>query len=173
MGMQRLGRLLLQNPRCAWEALLLLLLLLLPWPAPAKGRWHLCSVHGRRAPGVCLNHDSPPCTPSARGPPQVCQVTLPASGGRLLIGSDGLWDAVHPKTAAHHTRDMPAAEAAHRLLALAIKKDRLKDDVTGGWGGVGDTGRAVPAVCLGCRNDASRPARGVPAGAEKCAPKTH
>ena len=28
---------------------------------------------------------------------QVCQVTLPASGARLLIGSDGLWDAVHPK----------------------------------------------------------------------------
>jgi serine/threonine protein phosphatase PrpC len=63
----------------------------------------------------------------------VCQVTLPARGGRLLIGSDGLWDAVHPKTAAHHTREMAAAEAAHKLLALAIKADRLKDDVTGGF----------------------------------------
>jgi serine/threonine protein phosphatase PrpC len=64
--------------------------------------------------------------------PEVCQVTLPATGGRLLIGSDGLWDAVHPKTAAHHVRDMSVAEAAPKLLALAIKADRLKDDVTGG-----------------------------------------
>ncbi|KAL4448974.1 hypothetical protein ABPG77_007691 [Micractinium sp. CCAP 211/92] len=62
--------------------------------------------------------------------PEICQVTLPARGARLLIGSDGLWDALQPKTAAHHCRDMTAAEAAHRLLALAIKKDRLKDDVT-------------------------------------------
>ena len=62
-------------------------------------------------------------------------MTLPATGARLLIGSDGLWDAVHPKTAAHHTREMAAAEAAHKLLALAIKADRLKDDVTGGWAG--------------------------------------
>ena len=58
-------------------------------------------------------------------------MTIPSTGGRLLIGSDGLWDAVHPKTAAHHCRDMTAAEAAHKLLALAIKADKLKDDVTG------------------------------------------
>lgn len=49
---------------------------------------------------------------------------------RLFIASDGLWDAVHPKTAAHHTRDMTAADAAHKLLSMAIKKDNLKDDVT-------------------------------------------
>lgn len=62
--------------------------------------------------------------------PEICQVSIPLEGARLIIGSDGLWDAIHPKTAAHHTREMPAAEAAHRLLALAIKKDKLKDDVT-------------------------------------------
>ncbi|GAB4820030.1 hypothetical protein N2152v2_007076 [Parachlorella kessleri] len=62
--------------------------------------------------------------------PEICQVTIPAGGARLLIGSDGLWDAVQPKSAANHTREMPAGEAAHRLLALAIKKDALKDDVT-------------------------------------------
>ena len=70
-------------------------------------------------------------------------MTIPAGGARLLIGSDGLWDAIQPKSAANHTREMPAGEAAHRLLALAIKKDALKDDVTsessfrawyrGGW----------------------------------------
>ena len=58
-------------------------------------------------------------------------MTIPSTGGRLLIGSDGLWDAIHPKTAAHHCRSMTAAEAAHKLLALAIKADGLKDDVTG------------------------------------------
>ena len=34
-----------------------------------------------------------------------------------------------------HPDHMAAAEAAHKLLALAIKADRLKDDVTGGWAG--------------------------------------
>ena len=60
----------------------------------------------------------------------VVQVTVPKDGARLIIGSDGLWDAVHPKTAAHHTREMTASEASHKLLSMAIKKDRLKDDVT-------------------------------------------
>ena len=61
---------------------------------------------------------------------EVSQVTIPRDGARLIIGSDGLWDAVHPKTAAHHTREMTASEASHKLLAMAIKKDNLKDDVT-------------------------------------------
>jgi len=62
--------------------------------------------------------------------PEVCQVTIPYEGARLLIGSDGLWDALHPKTAAHHVRNLTAEAAAHRLLHLAINKDHLKDDVT-------------------------------------------
>lgn len=61
---------------------------------------------------------------------EITQVTIPQNGARLIIASDGLWDAVHPKTAAHHTRDMKASEASHKLLSMAIKKDRLKDDVT-------------------------------------------
>jgi serine/threonine protein phosphatase PrpC len=64
------------------------------------------------------------------GKPDVRQVTIPSGGARLIIASDGLWDAVKPKNAAHHTRDMGASEAAHKLLAQAIKKDHLKDDVT-------------------------------------------
>lgn len=62
--------------------------------------------------------------------PEVKQVTIPLTGGRLFIASDGLWDAVKPKNAAHSTREMGATEAAHKLLAQAIKKDHLKDDVT-------------------------------------------
>jgi serine/threonine protein phosphatase PrpC len=68
--------------------------------------------------------------PRAAADPEVCQLTLPPRGGRLLIGSDGLWDAVQPKTAAHHVRGMGAAEAAHCLVAMAVKKDKLRDDVT-------------------------------------------
>lgn len=62
--------------------------------------------------------------------PEVCQVTIPYEGARLLMASDGLWDALHPKTAAHHVRNLTAEAAAHRLLHLAINKDHLKDDVT-------------------------------------------
>ena len=48
--------------------------------------------------------------------PEVRQVTLPSTGGRLIIASDGLWDAVHPKTAAHHVRGMPASKATSELV---------------------------------------------------------
>ena len=61
---------------------------------------------------------------------EICQVSIPYQGGRLLMGSDGLWDAIHPKTAAHHVRNLNAEAAAHMLLNMAIKKDHLKDDVT-------------------------------------------
>ena len=47
--------------------------------------------------------------------PEVRQVTLPATGGRVIIASDGLWDAVTPKTAAHHVRGLPATKAAREL----------------------------------------------------------
>ena len=62
--------------------------------------------------------------------PDIKIIALPIQGCRLFIGSDGLWDAVHPKTAAHHCRELTSTEAAHKLLHLAIKKDKLKDDVT-------------------------------------------
>lgn len=51
--------------------------------------------------------------------PEVRQVTLPASGGRVIIASDGLWDAVAPKTAAHHVRGMPATKASRELGQVA------------------------------------------------------
>ena len=50
--------------------------------------------------------------------PEVRQVTLPASGGRVIIASDGLWDAVAPKTAAHHVRGMSANKAARELVQV-------------------------------------------------------
>lgn len=47
--------------------------------------------------------------------PEVRQVTLPVTGGRVIIASDGLWDAVAAKTAAHHIRGIPASKAAREL----------------------------------------------------------
>ena len=48
--------------------------------------------------------------------PEVRAVVLPATGARLMLASDGLWDAVAPKTAAHHVRGMPASKAAMELV---------------------------------------------------------
>ncbi len=48
--------------------------------------------------------------------PEVRQVTLPLMGARIVIASDGLWDAVNPKTAMHHIRSMPASKAATDLV---------------------------------------------------------
>lgn len=50
--------------------------------------------------------------------PEVRAVVLPATGARLMLASDGLWDAVAPKTAAHHVRGMPASKAATELVRL-------------------------------------------------------
>lgn len=48
--------------------------------------------------------------------PEVRQVTLPVGGGRIVLASDGLWDATNPKTALHHVRAMPASKAATELV---------------------------------------------------------
>ena len=50
--------------------------------------------------------------------PEVRQVTLPLNGARIVIASDGLWDAVNPKTAMHHIRSMPASKAATDLVTV-------------------------------------------------------
>ncbi len=47
--------------------------------------------------------------------PEVRGVVLPAAGARLILASDGLWDAVAPKTAAHHVRGLAASKAAAEL----------------------------------------------------------
>ena len=51
--------------------------------------------------------------------PEVRRVTLPSQGARLIIASDGLWDAVKPKTAAHHIRGMQAGKAAGELVSAS------------------------------------------------------
>ncbi len=45
-------------------------------------------------------------------------MTLPHTGGRLLLASDGLWDMVSPKSALHHVRGLPASKAAAELVRV-------------------------------------------------------
>ena len=51
--------------------------------------------------------------------PEVRRVALPRKGARLIIASDGLWDAMNPKTAAHHVRGMQAGKAAGELVCTS------------------------------------------------------
>ncbi|DBA75361.1 hypothetical protein WJX77_001579 [Trebouxia sp. C0004] len=62
--------------------------------------------------------------------PEVRRMALPSKGARLIIASDGLWDAVNPKTAAHHIRGMQAGKAAGELVQAALKSKGLRDDIT-------------------------------------------
>ncbi|KAI3675998.1 hypothetical protein L1987_85594 [Smallanthus sonchifolius] len=59
--------------------------------------------------------------------PHVKQVKLSNSGGRLIIASDGIWDALSSEMAAHCCRGLPADLAA-KLEALRSRG--LKDDTT-------------------------------------------
>ncbi|CAD7696623.1 unnamed protein product, partial [Ostreobium quekettii] len=63
--------------------------------------------------------------------PEVRQFTWPFTGGRLIVASDGLWDAVSPKSACHSTRGMSAGQAANALVKASRKgKTSSRDDVT-------------------------------------------
>eukprot|EP00193_Tetraselmis_chui_P011408 CAMPEP_0177777640 /NCGR_PEP_ID=MMETSP0491_2-20121128/15482_1 /TAXON_ID=63592 /ORGANISM="Tetraselmis chuii, Strain PLY429" /LENGTH=355 /DNA_ID=CAMNT_0019296767 /DNA_START=98 /DNA_END=1163 /DNA_ORIENTATION=- len=62
--------------------------------------------------------------------PELRQVTLPSSGARLILASDGLWDALNPKTALHSVRGMNTGQAAHHLELAALKARGLRDDIT-------------------------------------------
>lgn len=50
--------------------------------------------------------------------PEVRRLALPCKGARVIIASDGLWDAMNPKTAAHHVRGMQASKAATELVSF-------------------------------------------------------
>jgi hypothetical protein len=63
--------------------------------------------------------------------PTVRQVTLDARGARLILASDGVWDAVHAggKGAAHRVRNMSCTKAASNLRSFS-KEQRDRDDIT-------------------------------------------
>ncbi|KAL5701025.1 hypothetical protein ACHQM5_026407 [Ranunculus cassubicifolius] len=62
--------------------------------------------------------------------PHVKQVKLSNSGGRLIVASDGIWDALESEMAAKVCRGLPAELAAKMVVKEALRSRGLKDDTT-------------------------------------------
>ncbi|KAF8392635.1 hypothetical protein HHK36_022984 [Tetracentron sinense] len=62
--------------------------------------------------------------------PHVKQVKLSNAGGRLIIASDGIWDALSSEAAAKSCRGLPAELAAKLVVKEALRSRGLKDDTT-------------------------------------------
>ncbi|KAJ0667445.1 putative protein-serine/threonine phosphatase [Helianthus annuus] len=62
--------------------------------------------------------------------PYVKQVKLSNAGGRLIIASDGIWDAVPSEMAAKSCRGLPAELAARQVVKEALRTRGLRDDTT-------------------------------------------
>ncbi|KAG6499950.1 hypothetical protein ZIOFF_039764 [Zingiber officinale] len=62
--------------------------------------------------------------------PYVKQVKLSNTGGRLIIASDGIWDALTSEMAANSCRGLPAELAARLVVKEALRTRGLKDDTT-------------------------------------------
>ncbi|WCJ43003.1 Protein phosphatase 2C family protein [Euphorbia peplus] len=62
--------------------------------------------------------------------PHVKQVKLSTAGGRLIIASDGIWDALSSDAAAKSCRGLPAEIAAKLVVKEALRSRGLKDDTT-------------------------------------------
>ncbi|XP_047320135.1 probable protein phosphatase 2C 15 [Impatiens glandulifera] len=62
--------------------------------------------------------------------PHVKQVKLSSVGGRLIIASDGIWDALSSEEAAKSCRGLPAELAARQVVKETLRTRGLKDDTT-------------------------------------------
>ncbi|PKA64659.1 putative protein phosphatase 2C 15 [Apostasia shenzhenica] len=62
--------------------------------------------------------------------PYVKQVKLSNAGGRLIIASDGIWDALPSEIAANCCRGLPAELACRQVVKEALRTRGLKDDTT-------------------------------------------
>ncbi|KAK4748801.1 hypothetical protein SAY87_015387 [Trapa incisa] len=62
--------------------------------------------------------------------PHVKQVKLSNAGGRLIIASDGIWDALSSDMAANACRGLSADLAAKLVVKEALRSRGLKDDTT-------------------------------------------
>ncbi|KAE8100652.1 hypothetical protein FH972_018530 [Carpinus fangiana] len=62
--------------------------------------------------------------------PYVKQVKLSTAGGRLIISSDGVWDALAAETALDCCRGMPADAAAAQIVKESLQAKGLRDDTT-------------------------------------------
>ncbi|KAI0494833.1 hypothetical protein KFK09_024978 [Dendrobium nobile] len=62
--------------------------------------------------------------------PHVKQVKLSNAGGRLIICSDGVWDALSFQSAFDCSRGLPADVAANKIVKEAVLVKGLRDDTT-------------------------------------------
>ncbi|KAJ6806257.1 putative protein phosphatase 2C 12 isoform X1 [Iris pallida] len=62
--------------------------------------------------------------------PHVKQVKLSNAGGRLIISSDGVWDALSFESAFNCSRGMAADAAASQIVKEAVQYKGLRDDTT-------------------------------------------
>nr|GMD94549.1 probable protein phosphatase 2C 12 [Ipomoea batatas] len=62
--------------------------------------------------------------------PYVKQVKLSSAGGRLIVASDGVWDALSAETAFECCRGMPPDAAASQIVREAVQPKGLRDDTT-------------------------------------------
>lgn len=62
--------------------------------------------------------------------PYVKQVKLSSAGGRLVISSDGVWDALSAEAALECSRGMPPDAAASQIVKEAVGVKGLRDDTT-------------------------------------------
>ncbi|XP_078429714.1 protein phosphatase 2C family protein [Wolffia australiana] len=62
--------------------------------------------------------------------PHVKQVKLSNAGGRLIIGSDGVWDALSFEAATACSSGLPADIAAAQIVKEAVQAKGVHDDIT-------------------------------------------
>eukprot|EP00250_Pteridium_aquilinum_P015438 c22577_g1_i3 orf=848-2128(+) len=62
--------------------------------------------------------------------PHVKQIQLSKAGGRLIIASDGVWDALSCEKAAKCCRGLPAELAARQVVKESLRARGLRDDTT-------------------------------------------
>ncbi|XP_022768793.1 probable protein phosphatase 2C 12 isoform X5 [Durio zibethinus] len=62
--------------------------------------------------------------------PYVKQVKLSTAGGRMIISSDGVWDALSAEVALDCCRGMPPDAAAAQIVKEAVQAKGLRDDTT-------------------------------------------
>ncbi|KAK9074297.1 hypothetical protein SSX86_006894 [Deinandra increscens subsp. villosa] len=62
--------------------------------------------------------------------PYVKQVKLSSAGGRLIIASDGVWDALSAEAAIECSRGMPPNAVAGQIVKEAVQPKGLRDDTT-------------------------------------------
>ncbi|GMI78508.1 hypothetical protein like AT1G47380 [Hibiscus trionum] len=62
--------------------------------------------------------------------PYVKQIKISTAGGRMIISSDGVWDALSAEAALDCCRGMPPDAAAAQIVKEALRADGLRDDTT-------------------------------------------